>query len=210
KVNQYQAAKNANPSPDLSSTISADCQEQLIKDKCTSKQTDDQGNPLDCKLPDNSDGGLAAASQCAGVATGQAAPPSSLGNAGQRVGRGEGCKTIYESATVLPDVKVTTFVRDADIDDPLDGRRVQGPTVFVYFEKQAQFLPLFRGLKYPEPTTLGVYSFAKVYYTRKPGDQHLSTESNNSKRIEGKETLFNPFWAARLELPRPFGISLFH
>jgi hypothetical protein len=101
-------------------------------------------------------------------------------------------------------------LRDVDIDQSLDGRRLQGPTVFVYFEKPAANLPLFVGLYYPPPLTLGAYSFAKVYYTRRTGDTAASPGSGN-KRIEGKETLFNPFWAARLELPKPLGTSLlFH
>jgi hypothetical protein len=211
KIQQYESAvaeakDQGQPQPDLSSQISSDCQGQLLEDKCTSNDKGDNGETLDCKLPKNVGGTLGAANQCGQIASGGAAkPPPGLDSSGKKVGSGTGpCQTIYQFDTKLPDVKVTTFIRDSDIDPSLDGRRIQGPTIFVYFQKQAQFLPLFSGLHYPAPPTIGAYSFAKVYYTRKPGDTSKSPGSPK-KRIEGKETIFNPFWAARLELPRPFG-----
>jgi len=157
---------------------------------------------------------LDAAGRCGSLlAPGGSTAPGSTNFAGRPPAGNAGsgpCQTVYMFDTPLNEMQMTWFVRDTDIDEALDGRRVQGPTVFVYFEKAAQNLPLFRGLHYPQPLTLGAYSFAKVYYARRPGDTAASPGSG-PKRIEGKETLFNPFWAARLELPKPFGSNiLFH
>jgi hypothetical protein len=162
-------------------------------------------------VPDLADR-LDAADRCGSLlAPGGSTGMGSTDFSGMSAGSGSGpCQTVYIFDTPLNEVQMTWFVRDTDIDEALDGRRVQGPTVFVYFEKPAQNLPLFRGLHYPEPLTLGAYSFAKVYYTRKVGDTAASPGSGN-RRIEGKETLFNPFWAARLELPKILGANiLFH
>ena len=53
---------------------------------------------------------------------------------------GNPCATVYEWGDKLEDVKVTTYRGD---DDVQDGRRIEGPTVFVYFRKKASVLPLF-------------------------------------------------------------------
>ncbi|MBI2962986.1 MAG: hypothetical protein HYY35_04470 [Deltaproteobacteria bacterium] len=170
-----------------------------------------EGSTCESEVPDLADR-LNAADRCGSLlAPGGESAGGSTDFGGTSAGSGSGpCQTVYMFDTPLNEVQMTWFVRDDDIDDALDGRRVQGPTVFVYFEKPADNLPLFRGLHYPQPLTLGAYSFAKVYYTRKPGDTAASPGSGN-KRIEGKETLFNPFWAARLELPKILGSNiLFH
>jgi hypothetical protein len=172
-----------------------------------------QGQTCDQQIPDLADR-LDAADRCGSLlAPGGSSAAGSTNFAGSTAGNaGSGpCQTVYMFDTPLNEMQMTWFVRDIDIDETLDGRRLQGPTVFVYFEKAAQNLPLFSGLHYPQPQTLGAYSFAKVYYTRRPGDTAASPGSG-AKRIEGKETLFNPFWAARLELPKPFKTinPLFH
>ncbi|MGH7821627.1 MAG: Tad domain-containing protein [Candidatus Binatia bacterium] len=125
-------------------------------------------------------------------------------NAGA-VGAGGGiCETIYNFDTPLKDMEVTTYVPDTDIDASLDGRRLQGPTVFVYFEKKQQFLPMFEGLYFPPRRTIGAYSFAKVYYAQRVGD--TGTPDAN-RQTSNKESVFNPFWTARLERLADF---LFH
>lgn len=171
-----------------------------------------EGQTCQDVVPDLADR-LEAADRCGSLlAPGGSGAMGSTNFAGTTAGNaGSGpCQTVYMFDTPLNEMQMTWFVRDTDIDAALDGRRLQGPTVFVYFEKAAENLPLFIGLHYPQPLTLGAYSFAKVYYTRKKGDTAASPGSG-AKRIEGKETLFNPFWAARLELPKVFGSNiLFH
>jgi hypothetical protein len=185
---------------------------QACRDSLCSPSNVPQGQTCEQAVPDL-DQRLKAADTCGQILAPGGSPTMGGTNfGGTSAGSGSGpCQTVYIYDTPLNEVQMTWFVRDTDIDQSLDGRRIQGPTVFVYFEKPAANLPLFVGTNiYPQPLTLGVYSFAKVYYTRRPGDTAASPGSGN-KRIEGKETLFNPFWAARLELPKPFGSNLlFH
>ena len=129
---------------------------------------------------------------------------------------GNPCATVYEWGDKLEDVKVTTYRGD---DDVQDGRRIEGPTVFVYFRKKASALPLFQGLGLTNPNDIEAYSMAKVYYTQRVGDRtdNPCTPGPGSSAVKGgnrkecnRESLFNPFWAARLERPNIAGISLLH
>jgi hypothetical protein len=129
---------------------------------------------------------------------------------------GNPCATVYEWGDKLEDVKVTTYRGD---DDVQDGRRIEGPTVFVYFRKKASVLPLFQGLGLTNPNDIEAYSMAKVYYTQRVGDRtdNPCTPGPGSSAVKGgnrkecnRESLFNPFWAARLERPNIAGISLLH
>jgi hypothetical protein len=119
------------------------------------------------------------------------------------------CATIYDWSTPLKDVKVTTYVQDPSVPD---GLRVEGPTVLVYLRKPATKLPVFRGLGLGNDRSVEAYSFAKVYYTQRVGDRTGTTEDGQFRntRTSNRETAFNPFWAARLERPRPLGVSLLH
>ncbi len=112
---------------------------------------------------------------------------------------GTPCGTMYNFSDDehLDQVKVGTYVEDKDV---ADGQRLEGPTVFVYFRKKLAFLPLIQGLALTTPNDVEAYSFGKVYYKQRPGNPNKE-----------KESLFNPFWEARLEKPRPFGTnSLLH
>jgi putative Flp pilus-assembly TadE/G-like protein len=174
----------------------AACQQSLCSNVPEGKTCQDQVPDLQQRLD--------AANRCGSLlAPGGQQSQGGTNFAGQSAGvAGAGpCQTVYMFDTPLNEMKMTWFERDIDV--ALDGRRMQGPTIFVYFEKAKENLPLFLGLHYPNPQTLGVYSFAKVYYTRRPsaGAPPVSPGSG-STRIEGKETLFNPFWAARLERPK--------
>jgi hypothetical protein len=129
---------------------------------------------------------------------------------------GNPCATIYEWGDKLEDVKVTTYRGD---DDVQDGRRIEGPTVFVYFRKKSNVLPMFQGLGLTNPNDIEAYSMAKVYYTQRVGDRtdNPCTPGPGSSAVKGgdrkecnRESLFNPFWAARLERPNIAGISLLH
>jgi hypothetical protein len=191
-----QALQNGDISPEQ---YQAACEQSLCSDV-------PEGQTCEDVHPDLADR-LEAADRCGNLlAPGGQQQQGSTNFGGTSAGNsGSGpCQTVYMFDTPLNEVQMTWFVRDTDIDASLDGRRVQGPTVFVYFEKEATDLPLFVGPWMPTPPTIGAYSFAKVYYTRKVGDEAASPGSGN-KRIEGKETLFNPFWAARLERPELFG-----
>ena len=111
------------------------------------------------------------------------------------------CATTYKFTTALDQVQTTTYVQDADV---LSNKRLEGPMVFVYFRKAKHHLPLIRGLALTTPNDLEVYAAAKVYYTQRPGDAGDDGQTS-------KESLYNPFWAARLEKPQPFGSNLlFH
>lgn len=117
------------------------------------------------------------------------------------------CATIFEWKTPLEDMNVTTYVQD---DSVLDGRRIEGPTLFVYLRKPFGKLPVFRGLGLGNNRNIEAYSFAKVYYTQRVGDRNGTQADGNlgNPMISNKETVFNPFWAARLERPRPFGLNV--
>ena len=117
----------------------------------------------------------------------------SLGGA---AGGGTPCAPMYvfSNDQKLTDVKVTTYLQDEAV---IDGRRVEGPTVFVYFRKKHTHFPMFEGFGLTNPHDLEVYSFAKVYYAQRPGD----TDDSPTDQESNKESLFNPFWAARLERP---------
>lgn len=94
------------------------------------------------------------------------------------------CATIFELATPLSEREVTQYVqREATP----DGKRLEGPSVFVYLRKPAELLPMFKGLGLLNRTNVEAYAFGRAYYTQRPGG---SGE---------KETTFNPFWAGRLE-----------
>jgi hypothetical protein len=69
-----------------------------------------------------------------------------------------------------------------------DGKRVEGPSVFVFLRKKAGVLPLFKGLGLRDDFNIEAYAFGRAYYTQRP----------NAGSSE-KETAFNPFWAGRLE-----------
>lgn len=109
---------------------------------------------------------------------------------------GTSCATEYNFSDDkhLDQIKVTTYVEDKDV---LDGRRIEGPTIFTYFRKLKKNLPMMQGLGLTTPNDIEAYAFAKVYYTQRVG--------NSAKE---KESLFNPFWGARLEKPKPFGSNL--
>jgi hypothetical protein len=95
------------------------------------------------------------------------------------------CATVFEYGTPLKDVKVTHYIQKDSIPD---GKRVEGPSVFVYLRKKAEVLPLFKGLGLKDDFNIEAYSFGRAYYTQRP----------NGGTSE-KETAFNPFWAGRLE-----------
>ena len=110
----------------------------------------------------------------------------------QGVGLGN-CATTYKFTTPLDQIQMTTYVQDPDVKN---GERIEGPTVFVYFKKARKHLPLIQGLGLTTPNDVEAYAASKVYYTQR-------ASSGNDK-----ETLYNPFWAARLEKPRPFGSNV--
>ena len=120
---------------------------------------------------------------------------------------GNPCATVYEWGDKLEDVKVTTYRGD---DSVTDGRRIEGPTVFVYFRKKANTLPMFKGLGLDNPNDVEAYSMAKVYYTQRVGDVTDSPCSKSNRAECNRETAFNPFWAARLERPNLLGAALLH
>ncbi len=95
-------------------------------------------------------------------------------------------------------MKVTTYRGD---DSVKDGRRIEGPTVFVYFRKRAGALPLFTGLGLTNPNDIEAYSMAKVYFAQRVGDTENSPCSTDDRGGCKRESVFNPFWAARLERP---------
>lgn len=163
-------------------------------------------NPFDPQSVADGQAYTQANQQCAGGASNVTLPCSAVQNMmegaigglqsqlGGLGGMGTPCVTSYEWETKMNEVNVTTYKEDQDV---LDGRRIEGPTVFVYLRKQSGHLPLFRGLGLTDPYDVEAYAFAKVYYTQRPGG------AGNPK----KETFFNPFWAARLERPRPLGLN---
>jgi len=122
-------------------------------------------------------------------------------------GVGNPCATIYEWADKPEDVKVTVYRGDDSVED---GRRLEGPTVFVYFRKKAKVLPLFRGFGLDNVNDIEAYSMAKVYYTQRVDDRKDSPCSMDDRAECNRESLFNPFWAARLERPNLLGVSLLH
>jgi hypothetical protein len=215
KLNQRDCEAPSNPSaphpvgncpPESGVTPSAACSQYLSdqasydacqddRSNCASGYCADAANRDD---PSNRGEVLEAATNCEQLyAAGAGAPGVGLGTPGAAGSGGGICRTIYEFDTPLQKMEVTTYVPDTDIDANLDGRRLQGPTVFVYFEKKKQFLPMFEGLYFPERQTIGAYSFAKVYYAQRAGD--TGTPDAN-RQTSNKESLFNPFWGARLEL----------
>jgi hypothetical protein len=91
--------------------------------------------------------------------------------------------------------------------------------VFVYFRKKANVLPLFQGFGLTNPNDVEAYSMAKVYYTQRVGDRtdDPCTPAPSTDPVKGgnraecnRESLFNPFWAGRLERPNLLGVSLLH
>jgi hypothetical protein len=104
---------------------------------------------------------------------------------------GKPCRTAYQYDTPLAEVKLTQYIQK---DSVPDGKRVEGPSVFVYVRKKGELLPLFRGLGLFFGLNPGsflnieAYAFGRAYYTQRP----------NGGTNE-KETAFNPFWAGRLE-----------
>jgi hypothetical protein len=111
------------------------------------------------------------------------------------------CATTYKFDTALDQVQTTTYVQDPDV---LNQKRIEGPMVFVYFRKQTNHLPLIQGLALTTPNDVEAYAAAKVYYTQRPGNTDTNSQTT-------RESLYNPFWAARLEKPQPFGSNaLFH
>ena len=125
------------------------------------------------------------------------------------------CRTEAKLSTKLKDMKVTIYKDDGDDND--NGKRVEGPRVFVYLSKPSKSLPLFSGLgltegldtNLPPPITevtgftpsMEAYAFARVYFTQNRKDKKFD-----------KETIFNPFWAGRLErlADKNSGIELLH
>jgi hypothetical protein len=129
---------------------------------------------------------------------------------------GNPCATVYEWGDKLEDVKVTTYRGD---DSVKDGRRIEGPTVFVYFRKKKNVLPLFQGFGLDNVNDIEAYSMAKIYYTQRVGDRtdDPCTPGPGTDKVSGgnraecnRESTFNPFWAARLERPNLLGVSLLH
>ncbi len=120
---------------------------------------------------------------------------------------GNPCATQYEWHDKLEDVKVTTYVGD---DSVLDGRRIEGPTVFVYFRKKKEVLPLFSGFGLTNKNDIEAYSMGKVYYTQRLHDRTDDPCSKSNRAECNRETMFNPFWAARLEKPSVLGGILLH
>jgi hypothetical protein len=118
-------------------------------------------------------------------------------------GGGNACATAYKfsSGESMEEVKVMTYVGDSQV---TDGRRIEGPTVLAYFRKRANVLPIFRGFGLTNPNDIEAYAFAKVFYAQRVGDRTDTPKNPESN----KETMFNPFWAARLERPKPFGLNL--
>jgi len=125
------------------------------------------------------------------------------------------CAPIYEWGTKLEEVKVTTYRGD---DSVKDGRRIEGPTVFVYFRKKANVLPLWQGFGLDNGNDIEAYSMAKVYYMQRVGDRKDSpcSPGPGTSKLKGgdrsecnRESLFNPFWSARLERPS-LGVNLLH
>jgi hypothetical protein len=125
------------------------------------------------------------------------------------------CAPVYQWGTKLEEVKVTTYRGD---DSVRDGRRVEGPTVFVYFRKKANVLPMFQGLGLDNGNDLEAYSMAKVYYMQRVGDRKDTpcSPGPSKNKVKGgdrsecnRESLFNPFWSARLERPT-VGVNLLH
>lgn len=116
------------------------------------------------------------------------------------------CRTEWKLKTKLKDVNVTVYKDDGDNTD--DGNRLEGPRVFVYLRKPSTSLPLFTGLglteglntAFPPPLTevtgftpsIDAYAFGRVYFTQRPPGRRSDAKFN-------KETIFNPFWAGRLE-----------
>lgn len=117
------------------------------------------------------------------------------------------CADVYQYATQLRDMEVTTYVEDGGV---LDGRRLEGPTIFVYLRKPFGKLPVFRGLGLGNDRNVEAYALSKVYYTQRPGDVDGTQADGrlNDTRVSNKETIFDPFWAARLEKWRPLGINV--
>jgi hypothetical protein len=120
---------------------------------------------------------------------------------------GNPCATIYEWADKPEDVKVTVYRGD---DSVKDGRRVEGPTVFVYFRKPRTALPLFAGLGLDNRNDLEAYSMAKVYYMQRVGDKDDDPCTKNNRAECNRESVFNPFWSARLERPDLLGGIFLH
>jgi hypothetical protein len=179
-----------------------------LRTACASRLSQNcENDSSQCLSSEETEQRLDKAEECGDIFSGvpQNIPGIGGGVPGGSGGTGGGpCQTIYEWDTKLKDMKVTTYVHDPDVED---GRRIEGPTVLVYFRKRPQFLPIFSGLYYPNPPTLEAYSFAKVYYTQRVGD----VNDNPKRKESNKESVFNSFWAARLELPKPFGSDLlFH
>jgi hypothetical protein len=120
---------------------------------------------------------------------------------------GNPCATIYEWADKPEDVKVTVYRGD---DAVKDGRRIEGPTVFVYFRKQKTALPLFAGLGLDDKHDLEAYSMAKVYYMQRVGDTQDDPCTKDDRAECNRESAFNPFWSARLERPDLLGGIFLH
>ena len=114
---------------------------------------------------------------------------------------GGNCATVYNWHYALKTMKVTTYVQESGVKD---GLRVEGPSVFVYVKEPSDKIPHFQGLHLYCNRDLEAYAFARVYYTQRVGDRDGVTDDGklfNDPQHSNKETLFNPFWAARLERP---------
>jgi hypothetical protein len=133
----------------------------------------------------------------------------------------QACQTSYFFDTPLRKVKVTTF----ESDDKIEDTGIQeGPNTLVYFRMKPQHLGLFDGLGVG-PTerdyNLQAYAFAKAYNTTRVPPDWLSMKlwasrenwrttlvKNPSLKVSQDETLFNPFWSGKLELPTMGKIKL--
>ncbi len=103
------------------------------------------------------------------------------------------CAVKYVFDTPLDAVEVTTYNRKKETDPA--GTRTVGPKVYVHLRKQFRFLPLLMGgdmgILPGSIFDMEARSFGQAYYTQRPPG---GTPDNKTK-----ETLFNPFWAGRLE-----------
>jgi hypothetical protein len=126
-------------------------------------------------------------------AIGDSIKAKSGGSTGSFTAATNPCAVKYVFDKPLDEVEVATYSREKET-DPV-GTRTVGPKVYVHLRKQFGRLPLLMG---GDMGTLPgsifdmeARSFGQAYYTqRRPG----ATPDDKKK-----ESLFNPFWAGRLE-----------
>lgn len=130
------------------------------------------------------------------------------------------CQTAYEFGTPLRKMKVTTFKSDDSL--PRTGI-AQGPNKLVYMRMKRDRMGLIDSFgidPLESDYNLQVYSYAKTYFTtRVPPNwvsmkfwQHKSSmnftmRENKYYKNQTTETLFNPYWSGKLELPNLFSFQ---